>query len=230
MKTNRAKKEAAIKLRRKGKSIREIERNLDIARSTLSGWFHDIELSKKQQKQLHNKWLNGLVKARLRASEVHRKERLDRMGEIENRVKEFTSNIVIDRKLGEIIYSIFYSAEGAKKAGKVEIANTNPKILVALLELFRYLYSPEESRLRCALHLRDDQTEKKLKNYWSKILGIPKSQFIKTQFDARANTPSFKDYKGVCSVYYCDTNLQKRILSIAEELFRIMKDNLVKGG
>jgi len=230
MKTNLDKKEIAIKLRKNGKSIRDIENTLNIPRSTLSGWLHNIKLSKKQKERLHKKWLVALVKARAKASEVHKRNRLERMRKIEYGVKEFTSDIIIDRKLGEIIFSIFYLAEGAKKhKGKIEISNTDPEILTAFLELFRYLYSPKESRLRCYLHLRMDQSEKATENYWSRILHVPKSQFVKTQVDERTIEPTFKNYKGVCSVYYCDTNLHKRVMTIGKELIKIISDDLQKG-
>jgi len=231
MKTDMIKKKRAINLRKEGRSIRDIEKTLSVARSTLSGWLCDVELSKKQKEQLHKKWLAALAKARSKAAELNKNNRLKRMRVIEQDAKNFVSDIVINKKLGEIIFSIFYLAEGTKaQRGTVEIASTNPKILVTLLKLFRYLYSPQESRLRCRLNLRLDQSERKLKSYWSKILQIPKSQFIKTQFDKRTIKPTFKNYKGVCSLYYCDTNLQKRIIAIGEELIQlILIDKIYKG-
>jgi transposase len=45
-------KPKACKVRRQGISIRSIEKKLGIPRSTLSGWFRDINLSKKQQDNL----------------------------------------------------------------------------------------------------------------------------------------------------------------------------------
>ncbi len=226
MKTDTVKKEAAVKLRRKGRSIRDIENILGVARSTLSGWLRNTELTKQQKEKLRQKSLAHLVKARLKANEAHRKERLNRMKKIEHSIKKFTSNVTIDKKLGEIIFAIFYLAEGTRGRGRVEIANTNPNILTAFLNLFQYLYLPQKSRLHCRLNLRKDQSDEKLKDYWSNILHIPKSQFIKTQFDKRTIKPTFKDYKGVCSVYYCDTNLHKRILTIGEEILQLMNNNL----
>ena len=131
------------------------------------------------------------------------------MKKIEEEVEEYFSNITINKTLGELTFAIFYLGEGTKTGGRVEISSTNTNILTAFLKLFRYLYLPNESRLRCRLNLRQDQSENQFKNYWSKILNIPKSQFIKTQSDKRASNPSFKNYKGVCTIYCSDTNLQK---------------------
>jgi len=224
MKTDLKKKELAVKLRKKGKSIRDIENTLRIARSTLSSWLRNVKLSQKQKERLHKKWINGLVKARLKASESNRNEKLSRMRKIELETKKITSNIKLDKKLGELVFAAFYLAEGTKYNGRVEIANTKPEILSSFWKLFCYLYSPDKSKFRCSLHLRMDQSEEKLKNYWSKILNISKSQFIKTQFDKRTTKPTYKNYKGVCTAYYCDVNLHKRINTIGEEVLRIIDD------
>lgn len=230
MKTDLAKKEAAIKLRRKGRSIRDIENILGVPRSTLSGWLRDVKISKTQKEQLHKKWLAALVKARLKASEVNKTERLERMKKIEEDAKQFISNITFNKRLGELIFAIFYLAEGSRTKGKVEIASTDSKVLISFWKLFRYLYFTEKSRFRCHLNLRMDQLEETMKNYWAKTLHIPKSQFIKTSFERRSTTPTFKKYKGVCTVYYCDTNLQKRILSIGEEFLQRICKELQTGG
>lgn len=230
MKTDLKKKELAIRLRKRGKSIRDIENKLCIARSTLSPWLKDVKLSKKQKEKLRKKWLNALVSARKKSSKLNRSRKLDRMEKIESEAKNFASSVELDKRLSELVFATFYLAEGGKYRGRVEIANTNPEILSSFWNLFYSLYSPDKSRLRCYLHLRMDQSksEKKLKNYWSKILKVPESQFIKTQFDKRTIRPSYKDYKGVCTVYYCDVNLHKRINTLGKEVLRIIKT--YKGG
>jgi len=222
MRTDLVKKEKAIKLRSKGKSLREIEKILDSPRSTLSGWLRNIKLSKKNKERLHNKWLVALVKARLKAAQVHKKKRLERIKKIKQEVKEFITNASINRLLGELIFAIFYLAEGTKRENSIVVANSNTKILKAFLNLFRYLYQPDKSKFRCCLHLRKDQSEEILKNYWSKALSIPKRQFIKTQFDKRTIKSTFKNYRGVCVVYYFDLSLQRRILYTGEELLKII--------
>jgi len=222
MKTDLVKKEAAIELRKRGKSIRDIENILNAPRSTLSGWLRDIELSAQQKNRLHNKWLNALAKARLKAVMVNRARQFKKIENIRQYAKRFISNLAINKTIGKVIFATFYLAEGTKKDGMFVIANSNPKVLVAFLSLFRYLYNPKKSKFRCCLHLRKDQSEEKLKNYWSKILNIPKSQFIKTQFDKRTNSSTFKDYKGVCVIVYYDSDLQRQIVYEGEELLRVI--------
>lgn len=225
MRTNISKKEAAIKLRKRGKSIRDIESDLGIAKSNLSGWLRDIELTKKQKEILHRKWLKALVKARKKANEFNRNQRLERIKKIKEEANNFVSNITFDKTMAELIFAAFYLAEGSKTGCKLEISNANPDILVGFWKLFRSLYPVEKSRVRGYLHLRLDQSEEKSKNYWSRVLNIPKSQFIKSQFDKRTISPTYKNYKGVCTVYYCDVGIQRRIIAIGEEFLQKMKTN-----
>lgn len=225
MKTDVSKKKLAIKLRRKGKSIREIEKIINVSRSTLSGWLRNVGLSKKQKDKLHDKWMSSLTKARLKAAQTNRNKRLEKIKEIRQDVERFISKVAIDKALGELVFSIFYLAEGTKKESSVVIANSNPQILKAFLNLFRYLYQPDKSKFRCCLHLRRDQEERKLKDYWSRTLDIPESQFLKTRFDKRTIKPSFKNYKGVCVIFYYDINIQRRILYIGERFLQMVNKN-----
>ncbi len=224
MRTNLTKKEEAINLRSKGESIRDIEKTINVPRSTLSGWLHNIKLSKAQKKHLHKKWLDALVKARLKANKINRDRHNEKIENIKQEAKDFTSDIIINRKIGELIFATFYLAEGTKEDGAFVIANSNPNILAAFLNLFRHLYFPEKSKFRCCLHLRKDQHEDILKRYWSSILDIPKSQFFKTQFDKRAIKSTFRDYKGVCVVFYHNSDLQRRIVYIGKELLQLINN------
>jgi hypothetical protein len=222
MKTNLTKKGEAINLRLRGESIRDIEKAINVSRSTLSGWLHNIKLSKAQKKHLHKKWLDALVKARLKANRINRDRHNKKIEKIKQEAKDFTSDIIINKKIGKLIFATFYLAEGTKTDGAFVIANSNPNILTAFLNLFRYLYSPEKSKFRCCLHLRKDQHENILKKYWSNILNIPKSQFLKTQFDKRTIKPTFKNYKGVCVVFYYNSDLQRRIVYLGKELLQLI--------
>ena len=222
MKTDFAKKEFAIKLRLKGKSIRDIEKTLGAPRSTLSGWLHNVELTKKQKDRLYKNWLEGLIDARKKAALIHKKQKQSRIEIIKQEVKKFISETSLDKKTGELIMATFYLAEGTKKEGSFVIANSNQKTLQGFINLLRYLYKIDESKFRCCLHLRKDQQEKQLKNYWSTLLSIPKSQFIKTQFDKRTIEQTYDTYKGVCVVFYHDIKLQRRILYIGEKKLNVI--------
>src|SRR3990167_6594423 len=211
MKTDNVKKEKAIALRKCGKSYPEIEKFLDVRRSTLNGWLHNIELSDIQKKRLHSNRMAGLKKAREIASDIHKKGRLLRIKKIKKEVNLFSSEVKLNKKLGELIFAVFYLAEGGKKENALVIANSNPDILKAFLNLLRFVYHIDESKIRCCLHLRNDQIEHDLSSFWSKTLRVTIKQFHKTQFDKRTTKPTYEKYKGVCVITYFDMSLQRRI-------------------
>ena len=216
--TDKDKKEQAIALRKQGLSIRDIELELGVNRSTLSGWLKNVELSDKQRETLYKNWLNALVKARGMASDVHRNRRIKRVEIIANEAKKFVQSSNLNNDFKELLFAVFYLAEGTKKENSVCIANSNPEMLKAIVKLFRKIYDPDESKFRCCLHLRGDQSDEELKKFWSNQLDIPVSQFIKTQFDKRTHTKTYDYYKGVCVVHYYDMDLQRRILYIGNNL------------
>ncbi len=204
-----------------------IENTLGIPRSTLSGWFKNIKLSEKHKRKLLDNWNNGLISARKKAALWHKQDGENRRIAIKNDVKNFFSNIDIDKKVGELLMATFYLAEGTKKESCFVFANSNPEILQGIIKLLRFSYKIDELKFRCCLHLRKDQNEEQIKDFWSKTLNIAKSQFLKTQFDRRTIKKTYKHYKGVCVLHYYDMALQRRILYIGEKILSLINN---KGG
>jgi transcriptional regulator with XRE-family HTH domain len=222
---NIEKKEQAIKLRKAGKSYPEIERKLGVPRSTLSGWLSGVKLTKPQTDRLFDNKLKALVEARLIAAKVHKENRLKKIKEADDETSDFISKVKIDKTIGEIIFSTFYQAEGTKNGSAVVIANSNRDILKAMLNLFRYLFNPKESKFSCCLHLRRDQSDDDLKDFWSKALKIPVNQFTKTQFDKRTLKTTYDSYKGVCVISYSDVHLFRRVLFVGNKLVKILANH-----
>ena len=68
-------KQQAISLRQKGESLRSVEKRLKIPKSTLSGWFKNIELSDKQKLKLKQNMTANLIKARRNAVLWHNQQK-----------------------------------------------------------------------------------------------------------------------------------------------------------
>lgn len=219
-------KSRAISLRKRGLSLKYIEKKLGIPRSTLSGWFKNIKLSKKQKKKLFNDWKNGLVRAREKAVLWHKNGRNERRERIKKEVEIFFNGLHIDNKVGELLMAMFYLAEGGKTENSFMVANSNPQILKSIIILYRKLYKLDESKFSCVLHLRKDQNENKLKLFWSTLLKIPECKFTKTQFDKRTVKKTYDHYRGVCVVNYFDMALQRRILFIGDKLLKTIDKNM----
>lgn len=209
----------AERLRREeGLSYNEIAERLGVSKSTLSNWLRDIPLSPAHEARL---------KARMRANratfaarawsvnrERHARARQDAYLGGANVVPLLPQATSVD----ELAFAMLYLGDGSKSGNRVQLASTDERILSYLINALVHLYEVEVLRLSLRLNLVEAArpVEEQLKLWWSQTLGIPAEQFTKTQFDRRSKAVELTgDYHGVCTVTYCDTYLQQRLLGLA---------------
>jgi len=219
-------KNRAVDLRRSGASYPEIEKQIGVNRSTLSGWLSKLSLPKASSEKIKNRKHLHLANARLLAADYHRNAHqlaLKEQGEVI--FKEY-GDYKLDKTILELVLAALYLGEGVKRDNVIALANANYKIVSAFVNLVRFIYKPEESKFRCFLHLRIDQIDDDEKRYWSKMLSIPISKFGKSQFDRRTLGKKTRlGYHGVCIVYYYDARLARRLVALQNFLL----DKLSKG-
>jgi len=210
-------KTKAIKLRQEGKTYPEIEQQLSISRSTLSGWLGKLELSKKAQKRIQIRKEKHLHEARALACLHHRNVRFKRIEQIRTEVAARVKNIDInDRTHKEIALAFLYLGEGFKSSHETGMGNSDPKLLRFFIHALKEIYGLDEHKIYCELHLRADQNENKMKRYWSRQLHIPLTQFKYVYKDPRTKgKPTYKSYNGVCSVRGASVDIQRRLLYTA---------------
>jgi hypothetical protein len=205
-------KEQAIALRKTGMSIKTIETRLGIARSTLSGWFKDVELTEEQRLKLMKDGRDGWQKARVKAVEWHKAQKALRLLKAKQEAIETLSKIELTDEVLDLAFAMLYLGEGAKSGG-TSLASSEPKILRFVLVVLRHNYQITNDMIRCDLHLRMDQDETKMKEYWSHELGIPLEKFKYAAFDKRsAGKPTYDHYKGVCVVTCGNIAIQRKLI------------------
>src|SRR5665213_3656913 len=91
-------KDAAIALRQNGHSIKTINRNLGIPISTLSGWLKNVELTEQHKIQLQKNRSNGLINARLKATEWHRTQKTLRMLQAKHQAKNTLDRVELSNE------------------------------------------------------------------------------------------------------------------------------------
>lgn len=210
-------KDEAIKLRHKGKSMRYVEIKLGIPRSTLSGWFKNVVLTKKQLKVLHTKYYFGLVRARIEAVKWHNLQKENRLAKAREEANEVISKInTKDKSILEACLAMIYLGEGSK-TNLTSLGNTNPLILKFFIKSVEILFDIHKVDLKCDLHLRSDQDGKKMVLYWSKQLDISKDKFIVMKDKRPIKSKTYANYKGVCVVRCGKIAIQRRIIYLGEE-------------
>lgn len=206
-------KEKACALRQKGLSIRMIERQLKIPRSTLSGWFKDIPLTGQQLKKLDRSWRMGLVKARKLAVKWHNTQKNLRLKEAKSWAKQKCSAINFQDILPlHLAFSMLYLGEGFKGEGGTGMGNSDPMILRFFVAMLK-THDVPLSKIKCELHLRADQNPNDMQAFWSKELKLPLSNFMSVNFDKRTvGSPTYPSYKGVCVVRCGNIAIQRKLM------------------
>ena len=134
-----------------------VEKELGIPRSTLSGWFQGITLSKKHKKKLSQNKLKALAKGRKKAVIWHRAQKENRLFLAKNEASKILSNIDGSNKyILELVLAILYMAEGRKTVDATNLGSSDPVIMKFYLESLKKLYGIDLERIRCALFLRAD--------------------------------------------------------------------------
>ncbi len=116
---------------------------------------------------------------------------------------------------------MLYWGEGDKaQTHMVALTNTDPKLLAYFAKWLREYFKIDEERLRCRLYLWENLEEQKIKEYWSKTLNIPTTQFTKSYISkSKPNIRKNRHNKGVCRVSYCSTVMLKEIKNSIEQKF-----------
>jgi hypothetical protein len=205
-------KEKAILLRKKGVSMTVIERKFGVPRSTLSGWFKDVELTEEQRTRLMKNSQDGWLKARMHAVESHRAQKNLRLAKAMDEAKDTLSKIEVTDAVLDLAFAMLYFGEGAKSS-LTSLASSDPSILRFVLAVLKRNYGIGPETVRCDLHLRMDQNADELKRYWSKELDMPIERFKYVAFDKRsAGKATYSHYKGVCVVSCGNVAIQRKLM------------------
>lgn len=215
-------KEPAIALRRTGKTYTQIQEHFDvkIPPSTLSTWFQDANFSSKEIEIIVTNGKNRIRNGHQKSLVTKQIAREKRFQEIRNRLAPLVNELE-NKDIAKIVLITLYWCEGSKnRKGELSFGNSDPRIIKLFLKSLRGCYAVDESKLRCTLQCRADQNIQELEKYWSKITGVPLSQFYKAKVDKRTiGKPSKKlDYKGVCRIDYFSAVVYHELI-VAESLF-----------
>ena len=183
-------------LRRKGIPAKEIAKRIGVkSNTTILRWCADIPSKNSYHlyiKKLHKKAM-GKGASSLKGIEINKKE-------------------------AKILASVLYWCEGAKypSTNFISFSNSDVNLTRIFLKLFRLGFQPNEKKLRIHLQLHTSHNKRKMISFWSKILKIPKSQFLKPTITEPTKNLKRRNYKGTCTIRYYDVYLLLEIMGIYE--------------
>ncbi len=226
------KKDTAIKYRKNGTSIRDIEKRLGIPRSTLSGWLRDILLTKEQNEKLSSNWNNALVHARKKAVIWHNTQKEKRVRAAENLALLSLSNLnTTNISVIELALAMLYLGEGGK-GEQTAMGNSDPVILKFFVSVLTNIYKIDIQKMSCTLNLRADQNPEEIKNFWAHALNLPLQNFKGISFDKRTlGSKTYSHYKGVCQIKCGNIAIQRKLMALSKTFCnKVIQQNLNQGG
>jgi len=210
----RSDKKTAIKLRREGKSYNEINKILDIPKSTLSGWFRDLRFSKDIKIKLINdakkKWACNITN--------YNKRRAALILEKTDKIQLMESKKIrgISERERWLLGTALYWAEGSKRVRwQARFTNSDPNMIKFIMSYFRNTCKIKEEKFRLTLQIHSNVSEKEAKQYWSGIAGIPTVQFYKTLNATSKTSKNKREPKrlpyGTLRISIADVNIINKI-------------------
>lgn len=206
----------AVDLRLKGWSVKAIARELKVSQSSISLWVRKVNLTKEQKtflaKKAEDSRIKGLLSIKKRREELHQK--------ILGKVQEKLSNIDLDSNLCRLLCAFLYWGEGSKNSSRVSFINSDPTMVKTFMFLLRTGFIPDEKKFRGLVHLHKYHNEEKVKEYWSKMSGIPLGQFSKSYIKPNTGKVIREGYMGSLDISYYDTLILRELKVLYQEFFQ----------
>lgn len=203
-------KEKATKLRREGKSYREIKAELGVPVATLSDWFRDQDWSKTLSAELGQKALTK-NKARIVHLGKIRGENLSRLYNEARKEAEEEFQLLKNHPLfvaGVMIY--WGEGDKASKSG-FRVTNIDPEMIRIFISFLQKVCRAPKERIRASIIIYPDLNQDVCEKYWAKSIGLPKESFTKTIKIKGKHTTKRLQY-GVCTVNFSSRFLKEKML------------------
>jgi len=214
------KKQKAFKLRRKGYSYNEIYKILNVPKSTQSGWFKNLILSKTAQKRLRSRIFEGTMRGLLRHNKTQTLLAIQQAKKIKKEAKKEINKFSTNEM--RLVGAVLYWAEGYKRAynGKtchaISFSNSDPRLIKIMMKFFRTICHVPEKKFRISLRIYPHMNERCVKDFWSQLTHLSLSQFQKTSYAiskaSKGKRPKNYLPHGTIQIRIYDTRLFHKII------------------
>lgn len=172
-------KPKVIALRKIGKTYSEIRKIYPIPKSTLSDGLREIEIPLKINKKMEKR-ISEKCKKTIELNARKTKEKAMKIRqEIENRAKKEIKSI--SKNELKLIGSALYWAEGSKHRNQLRISNSDPNLIETMVKFFLEVLKVPKEKLKARIHIFPELDYKKCLAFWSRITGLPKTNFYSPQ-------------------------------------------------
>lgn len=202
-------------LRAQGWTYGEIVEELGVSKGSVSLWCRDVPVDEEV-------WAARVRANRNRGARMKRSHplALARQAQINALSSEGAVRVgVLSERDLLIAGAALYAGEGAKRDGAVRFSNCDPRMIALFCAWLRRFFEVDESRLRVRLYLHEGLDLDAANEFWSRLTGIPVSQFGKP-YRAKAD-PSIRTTKhplGCPSVVYSCSRTHRAVMGLVRAL------------
>jgi DNA-binding transcriptional regulator YiaG len=167
-----AERDAARRLRcEEGRSIREIAHLVGVAKSSVSRWVSDIELSPAQHEALYDRNRLYHVQQRAHAARIRRARELRQLSQKEGRVLATREHVI------HVAGCMLYWAEGARARNVVCFTNSDPAMVAFFVRFLRESFdvTDEAFAVTCNLFADHLARQHEIERFWLDTLGLPRT-------------------------------------------------------
>ena len=173
----------SVELRKRGFSYAEILRKVPVAKSTLSLWLRDGQLSRIQQQRLTDKRRAG----QLCGAQTRRRQRVERTETIVRNAQKDIEALTKREKL--LIGAMLYWAEGSKeKEGNwgvgVHFSNSDHRMVRVFQKWLIEVLEVQNSDIRYEIYVHDNHAYRlsEIRKFWSQKLSISLREISRVYF------------------------------------------------
>ena len=180
--------QGVIKLRKRGKSYREIARIACVSKSSVSQWCKNLKLPIYAQKILEKK--NNYPKELFRKYNKLKARKV----QLENqKIKKEAASEIHPLSKYELLLvgATLYWGEGYKserlRSKGVQLSNSDPYLVALFLRFLREIIGISEERLKVSIRVHPNINEKEVVKFWSEVTAVPRERFRITRQISRAS-------------------------------------------
>lgn len=209
----------AVELRRKGMALPDICARLKKSKTTVYYWVRDLEVEIERDKKKGSKARKAAASATKKRYRLLREEAYNQ-GLIEA-PELFGHQTFRD-------FVILYMTEGLRK-GRHQVSFVNSEPLLVRVANF-WIRRLTSNKMSYYLQYHKDQDPDKLRRFWSKLLGVKRSEIgiLRKSNSSELSGRQWASEYGVLTVRTCDTYLKCKLEAWMEEVRGTMKEGVLK--
>jgi transcriptional regulator with XRE-family HTH domain len=211
-------REEARRLRREeGLSVREIQRRLNVSKSSVSSWVRDVPLTADQLERLRRS--NGRhprqLKAAMRNAELGRARRREYQAEGRSLARK--------RDAQHAAGCMLYWAEGDKNKHTARLTNADTEVLPFFVRFLRTYFGVDGARIRITCNLFPDHLERQaqIEQFWLDTLQLPRASLCRSVVNVYSKYSQKKRTNrlpyGTCKVCVNSTAVVQSIFGAIQE-------------